>query len=130
MRAYPPNAEISDHWPTVTLGGKETVSKSKTKKSQKRARGSLERLVRRYRRTGCSDPDCMCGGGMDEHPNGEWVDWDDVRRILGEVEWALMHLETNIDINGIKMGESDAADALRRALSSNDRTERQPTKTP
>lgn len=56
---------------------------------------------------------------MDEHDDGEWVDWDDVLRILSEVEWALMHLKTNIDINGINMGESDAADALRRALSPN-----------
>ena len=39
--------KLSDHWPTATLGGKETVSKSKTKKSEKRASGSLKRMVRR-----------------------------------------------------------------------------------
>jgi hypothetical protein len=34
----------------MTLGGKEAVSKSKTKKSEKRASGSLERVVRRRKR--------------------------------------------------------------------------------
>jgi len=38
--------KLSDHWPTVTLGGKETMEQSESNEAAGRASGSLERLVR------------------------------------------------------------------------------------
>jgi len=35
--------KLSDHWPTVTLGGKETVSKPESNDAAERASGSLQR---------------------------------------------------------------------------------------
>jgi hypothetical protein len=40
----------------------------------------------------------------------------DVARLREGIDGALMHLLTNYDIDGNSMGDSDAADSLRRAL--------------
>ena len=40
-----PTTKLSDHWPTVTLGGKETVNKPECNDAAERASGSLERVV-------------------------------------------------------------------------------------
>lgn len=46
--------KLSDHWPTVTLGGKETVSKPECNEAAERASGSLKRMVRRQRCGHCA----------------------------------------------------------------------------
>ena len=38
--------KLSDHWPTVTLGGKENMEQPESNESAERASGSLERMVR------------------------------------------------------------------------------------
>ena len=47
---YALNVEHSQpsNWPTVTLGGKETMEQPETIEAEKRASGSLERIVRRW----------------------------------------------------------------------------------
>lgn len=37
--------KLSDHWPTVTLDGKETMEQPKSTEAEKRASGSLKRMV-------------------------------------------------------------------------------------
>jgi len=37
--------KLSDHWPTVTLGGNENMEQPETIEAEKRASGSLERVV-------------------------------------------------------------------------------------
>lgn len=37
--------KLSDHWPTVTLGGKENVKQPETIEAAERASGSLKRMV-------------------------------------------------------------------------------------
>lgn len=42
----PCNDKLSDRWPTVTLGGKETMEQPESNNAAERASGSMERMVR------------------------------------------------------------------------------------
>jgi len=58
-------------------------------------------------------------------PSADTLEWKpgyaptDTDRLRAGIEEALMHLETNYDIDGQSMKDSDAATALRRALGPN-----------
>lgn len=48
--------------------------------------------------------------------------------LLEKIQWALMHLETNIDIDGNSMADSDAALALRECLPNDQGDSQSPAK--